>query len=286
MRSFLALAGMAPVAALAAAWTVDLEGARLYDDNLSRAQRDSDRARDRAWTGRAALGRAFVLGEGDATVHADVRAARHDRFSGLDHDALGAGASWRRKLGLGLTAPWIALEANARAEQAETAVRDSLRSGAAATLGKRFDERWEASLRAGYDRRRQREAAPLAPGVPGNPFSLQGRSITLGAGYAFSARGLVYASAGLRRGDVVSSTRRNAEIFRESAALAADPAFGADFVAYRLTGARSRSLTAGLSWALGRRAAFDAAVTRELTAARGGLDYDGNLYSLSLVYRD
>ncbi len=284
----LALVAAIPLSAWAQ-WTLDAEAARIYDDNLSRAQRESDIVRDRAWTGRAALGRAFpafFIGQGDASLHGEVRAARHDHYEGVDHHAVGAGASWRRKLGLGLTAPWVALQASLLVENYETRVRDGYRSGAAALLGKRFDERFEVSVRAEHDRRVQREDAPTLPGLSGRPFSLQGRSVALRASYAFSAQGLAYASAGLRRGDVVSSTRRNPEIFGESAALAPDPAFGADFIAYRLTGARTRSWSAGVSWALGRRAALDASVSRDVTAARGGLDYDGNLYSLSVVYRD
>ena len=285
MRTLLGLLAAVPLTA-AAQWVVEADAARTSDDNLSRAQRPADIIRDRAFTARGVLGRAFVLGEGDASVQAELRAARHDNYEGVDHQALGAGASWRRKLGLGLVAPWLALEASLLAEDYETRVRDGHRSGAAVVVGKRFDERLEGSLRAAYDRREQREEFPTVPGVSGRPFSLQGRSLTLRGSYAFSAQGLAYAAAGIRHGDVVSSTRRNPDIFRETDALAPDPAFGADFIAYRLTGARTRSWSAGLSWAIGRRAAVDATVSRDLTSARGGLDYDGNLYSLSLVYRD
>ena len=76
------------------------------------------------------------------------------------------------------------------------------------------------------------------------------------------------------------------DLLRESAAIAADPAFGPDYIAYKLTGARTDSYTLGLSWALGVNASVDAALTSERTSARGGLDYDANVYSVSLVYRD
>jgi hypothetical protein len=99
-------------------------------------------------------------------------------------------------------------------------------------------------------------------------------------------RALLKASAGARQGDVVSSTRRNFQIFVESAAIANDPAFGPDFIAYRLSGARTRIYTVGVSWALGRRASIDGELLRHETKARGGLDYDGNIYSISLVYRN
>ena len=286
MRRLLALLATAVPLTAAAQWTFDAEGARVYDDNLSRAQRESDIARDRAWTARAAIGRLFSIGDGDAAVRAEFRGARYDHYSGLDHHALGVGAGWRRKLGLGLTAPWLAFDASVLAEDYETQVRDGHRADASVTLGKRFDERVEVSLRAAYDRRSQSDDLAVVPGISGQPFSLQGRSLSLKGSYAFSDRGLVFLSAGMRHGDVVSSTRRNLEIFSESAAIASDAAFGPDFIAYRLTGARTRTWSVGLSWTLGRRVALEAALARDQTAARGGLDYDGNIYSFSLVYSD
>jgi hypothetical protein len=272
------LAGVAQLA-------VDAELARVYDDNLSRAQRESDVQRDRAWRARAALGRGFAIGETDATLRAELLGERYDRFSGLDVAALGIGALLQRKLGLGLTAPRVELQASYHAEEHSERVRDGTRASLSVSLGKRFDERLAVSLRAAYDRREQRQDFGVVPGIPGRPFSLQGRSLAAEGSWALGERALLYGALALRHGDVVSSTRRNFEIFRASADIAPDPAFGPDFIAYRLTGARTRSWSVGLSWALGRHASVDAALARDVTRAGSGLDYDGNLYSLSLVYR-
>jgi hypothetical protein len=110
--------------------------------------------------------------------------------------------------------------------------------------------------------------------------------VFLKGSFALAEPVLLFGAAGVRRGDVVSSTRRNLQIFRESSAIANDPAFGPDFVAYRLTGARTESYSLGVSWALGRRASIDASVGADRTHARGALDYDGNVYAVTLVYRD
>lgn len=281
-RWVLLVAAGIPLAA-AAQWTFDAEGTRVYDDNLSNAQRDSDIIRDRAWTGRAAFGRSFAVEEWDASVRAEARGARHDRYSGLDHVGLGMRAGARRKLGIGLTAPWIAADAAVSEERFDERIRDGLRSSLSLALGKRFHQRLEGSVRAAYDRRSQRHDRPTTD-LSGRPFSLQGRSISLHGSYALTEQALLFANTGWRRGDVVSSTRRNSQIFRQSAAIANDPAFGPDFIAYRLSGARTWSGSAGLSWALGRRASVDAALTRHQTRARGGLDYDGNVYRIALVY--
>jgi hypothetical protein len=286
MRPVLALLVAALPAAAAAQWTLDAQVARTHDDNLSRAQRESDIVGDRALALRGALGRAFVVADGDLVLRGEARAARYDDVLGLDHGAVGAGASWRRKLGLGLTAPWIAADAAIFAEDYGTAVRDGRSAALSLELGKRFSARFDASLGAVYDRRRQRDDFPTVPGFSGEPFSLQGRSLALQGRFALHEKLLAFGALAARRGDVVSSTRRNPQIFLESAAIAPDPAFGPDFIAYKLTGAETTSATLGLSWALGAKASLDFAVASDRTQARGGLEYDGNVYSLALVYRD
>ena len=286
MRTAIALVLAALPAAAVAQWTFDAEAARVYDDNLSRAQRDSDIIRDHALALRGALGRRFVVADGDLVLRGEARAARYDDYPGLDHAALGVGAAWRRKLGLGLTAPWLAADAAFFAEDYDEPVRDGSRAALSLELGRRFGPRFDASLTAAYDWREQRDDFATVPGISGRPFSLQGRSLALRGSFAFDERLLAFASVAVRHGDVVSSTRRNRQIFDESAAIADDPAFGPDFIAYKLTGASTSSYTVGLSWALGTKASLDAAVTADRTRAHGGLDYDGNVYSVSLVYRD
>src|SRR5204863_6437149 len=124
-----------------AQWTFDAEAARIYDNNLPRAQKESDIIRDRAWTAKAALGRGFSFESWDASLRGEARGARHDNYSGLDHAALGVGAGARRKLGLGLTAPWVAADATLLRERYDENVRDGDRALASLTLGKRFNER-------------------------------------------------------------------------------------------------------------------------------------------------
>jgi hypothetical protein len=286
MRTALALLAVALPATSAAQWRLDADLARAYDDNLSRAQRESDVVRDHALALRGALGRGFVVAGGDLVLRAEARAARYDEYLGLDHAALGAGAAWRRKLGLGLTAPWLAADAAYFGEDYSEPLRDGSRAALALELGKRFTTAFEASLSLAYDRRWQSDDLGTVPGISGKPFSLRGRSLSLRGSFAFGEKLLAFGAVAARHGDVVSSSRRNQQIFREAAAIAPDPAFGPDYIAYKLTGASTDSYTLGLSWALGTRASLDAALTSERTSARGGLDYDANVYSVSLVYRD
>ena len=267
-------------------WRPDLGASFLYDDNLSRAQVSADIVSDFAAAARAGIGRAFDAGErGDFTLAFDVSAVRYFRFEGASVASLGVSAGYRRKLGLGLTAPRVSAEAWLAEESSPEAVRDGSRGGASATLSKRFDERLEGSLGFAYEKRVQRHDAPVVPGIAGDPFSLQSRTLLAKGSYALGSRSALLASAAAREGDVVSSTRRNAQIFAESAAIALDPAFGPDYIAYRLSGARTISIGAGIAYDLSRRASLEAAVTAYDTRAHGGLDYSERVVSVSYLYR-
>jgi hypothetical protein len=164
-------------------------------------------------------------------------------------------------------------------------VRNVYRYGAAVSLGKRFNERLDGAVGFAYDRREQRNDYPVVPGIPGDPFSLLSRTLFATASVALAPRTTLLASASGRNGDVVSSTRRNLQIFSASSAIALDPAFGPEYIAYRLSGASTRSLGAGLAYDLSRRASLEAFVSAEVTHARDGLDYDRRVLSLTYAYR-
>src|ERR1700676_954898 len=118
------------------------------------------------------------------------------------------------------------------------ALRDSNRLEARAELGQRLSEVFDASVGAAYDRRYAGNDLPVVPGISGRVFDLRGKSAFVRAGYALTEQRQAGANFAVRRGDVVSTTRQHREIFLESDAIAADPAFGDDFFAYRLRGTR------------------------------------------------
>jgi hypothetical protein len=241
---------------------------------------------DSALRGRAALGRGFELGHaGDARVAGAGGFTSYGRSDGASFAWLGAEAGWRRKLGVGLMEPWLAVDASAALENARAEVRDAWRGAASAAAGKRLSEVLEVSAGFAYDRREQREDFAVVPGFGGKPFSIEGRSAFVRASYAVGERATLFGSAALRHGDVVSSTRRNLDIFLGSNAIALDPAFGDDFIAYRISGAATTTFSGGLAWELGRRAALEASLTQDDTRARGGLDYSALSFGVTFVYR-
>src|SRR4051812_21383239 len=137
-----------------AQWSSQLEAGYLYDDNFSRAQRSEDKIRESALFGRGLLTRDFALGaDTDAHVGLEGRFTRYSPSNGASFAGIGLLAGARRKLGLGATAPWVALDASGGYENAREDVRDAYRYSLSATVGKRFTPALEASVGFAYDRR-------------------------------------------------------------------------------------------------------------------------------------
>jgi len=283
----LGVAALVVSASASAQWSSQLEAGYSYDDNFSRAQKSEDQIRASALFARGLLTRDIALGaDTDAHVGVEGRLTRYSPSDGASFAGIGVLAGARRKLGLGRTAPWVTLDALAGYENAREHIRDAARYNASATLGKRFTPELELSGGFAYDRRVQREGAEEeVPGFGTKPFSVQGRSWFARASYTLGERAALIGAAAIRRGDVVSSTRQNFGIYTGSNAIADDPALGPDFYAYRLSGARTTTLTGGISWALATRSALEATVTRDDTAVGGGLDYRAVIVALTYVYR-
>ena len=92
-------------------------------------------------------------------------------------------------------------------------------------------------------------------------------------------------NAGVRRGDVESTSQRSFQIFRASSAITPDPVWGdPNLIAYRLRGTTwSGGLAA--SYALSDHSSLDAAYHYDFTRAAEGLEYTTNLIVLTYIYR-
>ncbi|HEY8623546.1 MAG TPA: hypothetical protein VIM74_06740 [Casimicrobiaceae bacterium] len=285
----LALAGMLALswsAATRAEWLFDVDAGARYESNLTRAQEPPDVRGDGAATLFASAGSFFALTGADGLT-LDVNAATETwhRFHGLDRMSIGGTASYKHKFGLGYAAPWVSLGLSGSHDNYRSAIRDSDRLEARAELGQRFSEAFDASVGAVYDRRYARNDRPVVPGISGRVFDVHGKSAYVRAGYALSERLQAGANFVVRRGDVVSTTRRHREIFLESDAIAADPAFGDDFFAYRLRGTSTTQTAAvTLSWAFSDRSSLNFRYADERTSAYEGLDYRGRITALAFAF--
>ena len=105
---FLGLAGPA-----GAAWIADVETGVIYEDNLSFAAKDRDIKGAAALATWAATGfTAYLTDRHVVSLTGDLVGDLHERYSGLDHVALGVTAAFRSKLGLGAEAPWVRVAAS------------------------------------------------------------------------------------------------------------------------------------------------------------------------------
>jgi len=271
-------------AATRAEWLFDADAGARYESNLTRAQQDPDIRADAAATLLASGGYFFALTGADGLT-LDVNASGESwlRFHGLNRVSIGGGASYKHKFGVGYSVPWLSLALSGSHDDYRGDIRDSDAFVARAELGQRFSETFDASVGAVYDRRRADNDLPVVPGISGKVFDLRGHSAFVRAGYALSEQVQLGARFSVRRGDVVSTTRQNLDIFLASDAIAADPSFGDDFFAYRLRGT-TRTATLSSSWALSDRSSLNVRYADERTRAYDGLDYRGRVAELSFAY--
>ncbi len=271
--------------ALRAEWLFDVDAGARYDSNLTAAQQPADVRADAAATLFASGGYFFALtGSDGLTIDLTTAADAWSRFYGVNQVAFGGALSYKHKFGVGYDVPWLSLAFSGSHIDSRSAIRQGDAFLARAEAGQRFNEALSASLGFVYDRRLAANDLPVVPGISGKVFDLRGKSGFVRGGYAVSDTVELGANFTVRRGDVVSTTRQNLEIFLASDAIAADPAFGNDFFAYRL---RGTTKTAGLSssWAVSDHSSLNLAFSDERTRAYEGLDYRGWVGKLSFAYR-
>jgi hypothetical protein len=260
------------------------EGTLSHDNNLSRASSDADIVSDTALNLAASGGYYFVPGDRDTvTLTGDLRTSRFWRFHGMSSVALGGTASWRSKFGVGAFIPWMRVSASVAGERYGEGIRDGQRSSLALHAGSRLSERLELSGSGSLDRYSADDVVQVVPTVSGDAFSLRGKSIFARAVHLLGERWLGFADIAFRRGDVVASTRRDPQIFAVSTAVTRDPAFGPDYIAYRLTGT-TQTYSAGASLVMTDSSTLHVAATRTLTRATDGLDYRSTQINAGILY--
>jgi hypothetical protein len=213
-----------------------------------------------------------------------LRGAQYARFTRLSNAAVDGTVRWQRKLGIGLTEPWIAVDATASYENYREDIRDSSRIELRVEAGRRWSEALDASLGVAFDRRYARHDAPVVPGISGAVWNLEGHSAFARMGYGWSDRWQAELGYHVRRGDVVATTHRNLSIFLASDAIAESHAFGPGFYDYRLRGT-THTGSATLSYALDDRSSLNLVYAHALTRAAQGLQYRSNLVSAAWAYR-
>jgi len=278
------LAGSAAPAA-GASWTLDAGADAIYEDNVGLAQLNRDIKADTALRTFASAGPVMLLGDSYVlSLTADVAGKLYERFTRLDNVAPGLSAELKRKFGLGAEAPWARLFGSvARLQYDDDLIRDGWIYRLGVGVGKRFGERWDLRLDYAYDRRLVDHEMPAVRGIPGDVYDLSGHNVALRADFLLNETISLFGSYAIRVGDVASTTQRNLQIFQAASAIAADPAFGRRFFAYRID-ATTHTLGLGLSVALGRRSSFNVAYEHEIGDARGNITYHDNIFRVGVLF--
>ncbi len=287
-----ALLFLASCIAIASAWTnpvraewfAEFDAGVRYDSNLTRAQQSADVRADGAAVFTASGGYFNALSGADGlTLNGSIHSEAYHRFHGLDEFDVGATAAYKHKFGVGYAVPWVSLAATASHDNYSGSIRDSDRLEWRAEMGQRFSEAFDASFGADYARRYAHNEQAVVPGISGKVFDLRGQSVFVRAAYAVNDRIVIGARLSVRRGDVVSTTRQNVEIFEASDAIAPDPTFGNDFFAYRLRGT-TQTASLSMSWSLSEHASMNVGYADERTRAYEGLDYRTRVANVSFAY--
>jgi len=280
----LAILGVGLASPAAAAWIADVETGVVYEDNLSFASMDRDIKGAAALLTSASGGAAaYLTDRHSVSLTGDVVGDLHERYSGLDHIALGVTAAFRSKLGLGADAPWVRVAASGGRPQYRVDVRDGWYYRVAAGIGKRFGPRWELRADYAFDGRTADHERPVTPRLPADVFDQQAHTFSARADFQATPALLVFGGYACRLGDVASTTQRNAQIFAASSAVEADPAFGPNAFAYKID-ATTHILSAGLSFALGARWSLNVAYAHQIGLGDGGIDYHNNIVSGTVLF--
>jgi opacity protein-like surface antigen len=295
-RSPILLLALALAAQPGAAETfVEAGGAISWDDNVGRTARSADARSDliAGFEGRAGI-RHITATDDRLSAAGTLRAEQFHRRDDLSEFAIGTSLGWRRKLGLGATAPWIGASLDGERITSGSPIRDGWRYGAALRAGKRLDDYWNLQVSLGLDRRNgdedDQELPPNRPTFPGvtpsrrgDVFDLEGTSVGLGLEYTLSDRWLGLLDYSFRAGDVVSSSRANAKVVAAAEAITRDRALGTGRSAYRLD-ADTHTLRLGLSYALGETSALELGWERQASEADDGIRYDKSIFRVGLLW--
>jgi hypothetical protein len=265
-------------------WTAGAEASVRHDDNVGNAQSYSDIVADTTIGARLSIFQLFPLAGGySLTVGGGLSGESFHSITGLNNASLDGVMALKRKWGLGAFAPW----ARAGISVARTDYDDSYRNAwvyrATLASGRRIDERWNLWAEYALERRAASTQMEEVPGLSGDAYSQDSQSI--GAHLEYSLHGGVFLMLGLsaRHGDVVSTTEGSEAILTAARALAADPAFGPEAYAYRLTGT-TYGFRVGVDYSPTPHSVLGCGFERFDTRADGGISYTKSIPEITWNY--
>jgi Outer membrane protein beta-barrel domain len=266
-------------------WTLGAEAALRHDSNVGNSASSSDVVGDSTLGAKLSLLNLFPLGEDySLSVGGDVRGELFRTLTGLNSASVEALVSLKRKWGYGAFAPWARLGLSVGRSSYDDSYRNAWDYRVGVATGWRVDERLNIWGEYAFERLAAATQEQEVPSLSGDAFSQSSHNVQLNAEYSLSERSFV--SLGLlgRRGDVVSTTEGNSQIFAAARALAEDPAFGPESYAYRI-GGTSFGFRAGIHFSPTPHCLLGFGFERLITHADGGTDYNKSIPEITWGYR-
>lgn len=244
--------------AYGAEWGVDANAGLEHSDNVSNAVKADDKKSDGAAT--IGLSGSMYRQLGDNTrlgLGLVAESASYFRYSGLDNLGIGVRGLFREKLGLGPDAPWVSIALRALHRDYHYDYRDGWQYDAGVSAGKGFGERWNLSASVRYDRYEADKQQPaVLPGLSTAAYDVSGWTFGARSAVLLTQSDTLSLSASWRHGTVTAVTPPDREILEYSSAVALDPVFSGNPIAYRIS---TDTDTLSLDWshALGRHSSFN-----------------------------
>lgn len=254
------------------------------DDNINNGQLNSDKESDSEEFTTLALGKLFPIGDDDSlAIAGNLEGHLFNTFEGLNNVDLGLTASYKTKLGIGYSVPWIRLHGSATRLNFNNDVRDGWIYHAGATIGKRINERWSATTEWRFEKRTGDNAVRDDPDISGAVFDQIGHSLLFNVNYLCSATTALALGYNWRSGDVAATTKESDAMIAAASAITPDNTFGEDRYAYKLH-AITRSLSLELNRSLDHHSSINISYQRRFSQGDGDFNYYNSLVGASFLY--
>ena len=267
-----------------ASWILDAEAGIVHETNVGLAQKARDVKSDSRLS--TALSTGIVIPFDDrsiASITGDLTGNGHVELPGLSNLGVGATTAFRHKFGLGPSAPWVRVFGSGARLEFDDAVRDGWRYRVGAGAGVRLGQRVDLRVDYAFEEHQADHARAISRTLPGDVFDTTSHTYAGRVDFFYNEVVSLFAGYALRDGDVVSTTRRNPEIFAASKALTPDRPFGPDFVAYKID-AIVHILTFGMSFAITEKSSLNVGYERQIGLGKNGLDYYNDVFRAGVLF--
>jgi hypothetical protein len=266
-------------------WTLGAQAGLRHDNNVGNAQSSYDIVEDSIIGARLSIFQLFPLGESySVTLAGDLSGESFHRLTGLSNASVDGAFALKKKWGLGAFAPWARLGVSIARSNYKDSYRNAWIYRATIASGQRIDERWNLWTEYAFERRAASAQMQEVPGLSGDAYSQDGHNVAVNVEYSLNENTFLALGLLARHGDVVSTTGGSAQIFYASRALAADPAFGPEAYAYRLTGT-TYGFRVGINYAPTPHSLLGCGFERLDTHADGGNSYTKSVPEITWDYR-